>query len=77
MATRIIKKDNSSYDVYSKIESIVMQRVFDLENENIQLKNELATAKAKLEVYERIASISNAKTSLGFGPPIERNGGNE
>lgn len=70
MATRIIKKDNNSYDVYSKIESIVMQKVFDLENENAQLKNELAIAKAKLEVYERIASISDSKNTLGFGPPI-------
>lgn len=69
MATRIIKKDNNSYDVYSKIESIVMQKVFDLENENTQLKNELAIAKAKLEVYERIASISDSKNTLGFGPP--------
>lgn len=64
-------------NVYDKIESIVMERVITLENENAQLKNELALAKAKLDVYERIASISNAKTSLGFGPPIERNGGNE
>lgn len=70
MATRITKKDNNSYDVYSKIESIVMQRVFNLENENTQLKNELAIAKAKLEVYERIASISDSKNTLGFGPPI-------
>ena len=64
-------------NAYDKIESIVMERVITLENENAQLKNELALAKAKLDVYERIASISNAKTSLGFGPPIERNGGNE
>lgn len=73
MATRITKKDNNSYDVYSKIESIVMQRVFNLENENTQLKNELAIAKAKLEVYERIASISDSKNTLGFGPPIIKN----
>lgn len=55
---------------YEKIESIVMNRVFELENENAQLKNELATTKAKLEVYERIASISDSKNTLGFGPPI-------
>lgn len=73
MATRV-ERDLQPYE---KIENIVMGRMYELENENTQLKNELATAKAKLEVYERIASISNAKTSLGFGPPIERNGGNE
>ena len=55
---------------YEKIESIVMNRVFELENENAQLKNELAVAKAKLEVYERLANISGTKTQLGFGPPI-------
>ena len=56
-------------DTYSKIEDIIMQKVFALENENTNLKNELAIANAKLEVYERIASISDSKTSLGFGPP--------
>lgn len=55
---------------YEKIESIVMNKVFELENENTQLKMELSTAKAKLEVYERIASISNSKNTLGFGPPV-------
>lgn len=57
-------------DAYNKIENIVMNRVFSLESENAQLKNDLAIANAKLEVYERIASISNSKTTLGFGPPI-------
>ena len=57
---------------YSKIESIVMERVFSLENENAQLKNDLAIAQAKLEVYERLANISGDKTQLGFGPPIDR-----
>lgn len=57
-------------DTYNKIENIVMNRVFSLESENAQLKNDLAIANAKLEVYERIASISNSKTTLGFGPPI-------
>jgi hypothetical protein len=55
---------------YEKIESIVMNKVFELENENTQLKMELSTAKAKLEVYERIASISDSKNTLGFGPPV-------
>ena len=62
----------ASDKVYSKIESIVMERVFSLENENAQLKNDLAIAQAKLEVYERLANISGDKTQLGFGPPIDR-----
>ena len=55
---------------YQKIESIVMEKVFSLETENAQLKQELALAQAKLEVYERIANISDSKHTLGFGPPI-------
>ena len=57
---------------YNKIESIIMERVFSLENENAQLRNDLAVARAKLEVYERLANISGTKTQLGFGPPIDR-----
>ena len=60
---------------YDKLEKIVMEKVFSLENENMQLKSQLALAQAKLEVYERLASISNAKTTLGFGPPISQEGG--
>lgn len=56
---------------YNKLESIVINRVMQLENENAQLRNDLALAKAKLSVYERIASISDNKIALGFGPPIE------
>lgn len=59
-----------SKEIYNKIESIVNEKVFILEAENAQLKNELAIARAKLEVYERIASISDSKATLGFGPPI-------
>ena len=62
----------ASDKAYSKIESIVMERVFSLENENAQLRNDLAVAQAKLEVYERLANISGTKTQLGFGPPIDR-----
>ena len=62
-------------DIYNKIEQIVMDKVFMLENENSQLKTELAYTKAKLEVYERIASVSDSKISLGFGPPIMKEGG--
>ena len=62
----------TSDEVYSKIESIIMERVFSLENENAQLKNDLAIAQAKLEVYERLANISGDKIQLGFGPPIDR-----
>lgn len=62
----------ASDKAYNKIESIVMERVFSLENENAQLKNDLAVAQAKLDVYERLANISGTKTQLGFGPPIDR-----
>ena len=65
------KKENA----YEKIENIVLDRVFLLENENAQLRQELASAKAKLSVYERLATITNAKTTLGFGPPITQEGG--
>ena len=65
----------ASDKAYNKIESIVMEKVFSLENENAQLKNDLAIAQAKLEVYERLANISGTKTQLGFGPPIDRWGG--
>ena len=57
---------------YNKIESIIMERVSSLENENAQLRNDLAVAQAKLDVYERLANISGTKTQLGFGPPIDR-----
>ena len=66
----------TSDKAYNKIESIVMERVFSLENENAQLRNDLAVAQAKLEVYERLANISGDKTQLGFGPPISKEGGN-
>lgn len=62
----------ASNKAYNKIESIVMERVFSLENENAQLRNDLAVAQAKLDVYERLANISGTKTQLGFGPPIDR-----
>ena len=64
-------------DAYEKLENIVMERVFLLENENAQLKQELTTARAKLSVYERIATITNSKNTLGFGPPITQEGGND
>ena len=62
----------ASDKAYNKIENIVMERVFSLENENAQLRNDLAVAQAKLEVYERLANISGDKAQLGFGPPINR-----
>ena len=71
MANRA-KKTTQSYE---KIENIVMNQLFNLENENAHLKNELAIANAKLEVYERLASISNERTQLGFGPPSSREEG--
>lgn len=54
---------------YEKLENIVMNRVCQLEEENEQLKNDLALANAKLSVYERIATISDSKHVVGFGPP--------
>lgn len=66
MATRV----NRELEPYEKIENIVMGRIYELETENAQLKQELTIAKAKLEIYERLANISGTKTQLGFGPPI-------
>ena len=63
------KTENEAYD---KIEDIVMNRVLTLEDENTQLKNELLVAKAKLEVYERLANITGANTQLGFNPPLDK-----
>lgn len=71
MATEI-ENDNNAY---AKIEALVMEKIFVLEAENTQLQNELAIAKAKLEIYERIASVSDSKITLGFGPPILKEGG--
>lgn len=65
----------ASNKAYDKIENIIMERVFSLENENAQLRNDLAVARAKLDVYERLANISGNKTQLGFGPPLDREGG--
>ena len=71
MATR---NANNNENPYNKIESIELERVFSLEHENAQLKSELSYAKAKLEVYERLATISGQKTQLGFGPPLNQGG---
>lgn len=59
-------------DAYAKLESLVMERVFALEAENAQLRNDLAIAQAKLEIYERIATVSDSKVQLGFGPPMSK-----
>lgn len=59
---------------YDKIEEIVMARVFVLEEENARLKTELALAQAKLEVYDRLASVSNSERAIGFGRPINSEG---
>lgn len=72
MATKTEKSNNA----YTKIENLVMEKVFVLEAENAQLRTDLAMANAKLEIYERIASVSNSKVQLGFGPPISKEGGN-
>lgn len=57
-------------EVYNRIEDLVRDKIRVLEEENSQLKQDLALAQAKLEVYERLASISGAKAQLGFGPPL-------
>lgn len=61
MATKTEKED-----VYIKIENIITEKVFKLEQENTQLKEELNIAKAKLSVYEKIINISDSKITLGF-----------
>ena len=60
----------STSKAYNKIEEIVMNRDFALEAENENLKKELALATAKLEVYDRIASVTDSKKTIGFGPPM-------
>ena len=66
MATKKVNTTNA----YEKIEQLVTEKISNLESENSKLKSELAYANAKLEVYERISNISDSKTTLGFGPPI-------
>lgn len=62
-------------EAYNKIEQIVMEKLITLESENAQLRSDLAYANAKLSVYERLATVSNTKVQLGFGPPTEKDGG--
>lgn len=64
-------------DEYDKIEQLVREKIYNLETENADLKQKLALVNAKLEVYERVASVSNRETSIGFGPPIRNEGGND
>ena len=66
----------SNKEVYDKIEDIVRNRLMVLESENARLRHELAIAEAKLDVYDRIASVSDSQRTIGFGPPI-REGGND
>lgn len=67
---------NNKNEAYNKIEQIVMEKLIALESENAQLRSDLAYANAKLSVYERLATVSNTKVQLGFGPPITQEGGN-
>ena len=62
---------------YDKIEQLVREKIYNLEQENADLKQKLALANAKLEVYERVANVSNRETSIGFGPPIRNEGGSD
>lgn len=57
-------------EIYDKIEEIVRDRLMALESENAQLRHELAIAQAKLDVYDRIASVSDSQKTIGFGPPM-------
>ena len=59
-------------NAYARIEKMVVENVITLEDENTQLRSELAYANSKLSVYERISTISNNKGQLGFGPPMEK-----
>lgn len=59
-------------NAYARIEKMVVEKIITLENENVQLRSELAYANAKLNVYERISTISDNKGQIGFGPPIEK-----
>lgn len=72
MATKKVETNNNAY---AKMENLIMEKVFMLEAENAQLRTDLAIANAKLEIYERIANVSNSKIQLGFGPPINKEGG--
>lgn len=51
---------------YKELEHIVMEKVFSLESENTQLKQELAIAQAKLSIYEKLTNVSDSKMALGF-----------
>ena len=77
MATNKKKDKKEEINPYNKIEDLVRERIFTLEMENSQLKQQLALSNAKLEIYERVAAVSNRETSIGFGPPISREGGND
>lgn len=59
-------------NAYARIEKMVVEKVITLENENAQLRSELAYTNAKLSVYERISTISDNKCQIGFGPPMEK-----
>ena len=65
-------KPGNTNNAYNKIEALVMEKILVLEAENAQLRTDLAMAQAKLEIYERIASVSDSKVQLGFGPPINK-----
>ena len=71
MATRV----NKDPEPYEKIENIVMNKIYELETENAQLKQDLIVAKAKLEVYERLANISGTKSQLRFWTTNQTRGG--
>ena len=57
-----------------KIENIIMERVYKLEEENEKLRFQLTAIQGKLEVYERIANLTDKDRSIGFEPPIIKEG---
>lgn len=57
-----------------KIENIIMERVYKLEEENEKLRFQLTAIQAKLEVYERIANLTDKDRSIGFESPIIKEG---
>ena len=72
--------DNTYKKVYKIITekvNVLERQVDTLKDENEQLKRDLDIANARLEVYERLATISDSKISLGFGPPIIKEGGDK
>lgn len=57
---------------YEALKQLVTDRIYQLESANQELRIKLSVAQAKLEVYERLISISDSKISLGFETPMRK-----